>query len=423
MYSLLTLLFSLASQPTCNESIKKEIYVDSRDGQKYKTVLIHGQKWFAQNLNYSSSSLQGNVCAFSNADSCKFYGRSYSWYSANQVNVCPSGYHLPSSKEFDTLIKNTGGKISGINMKATSGFPMFYHSDPNGVDSYGWCGLPNRGLDASGNPVTGCTIKLQISIPGYYLDYTYTGCTGNEYYWTKDGNADIGIRYLIGHGVFDFTGGGDPKNKFYSVRCINDTDFSQQYLQSIKRDTVKIQQTVIKKDTVRIKDTVVKTKIDTVKIQQTVIKKDTIRIKDTIVETKTKIEFDTITMREIVNGFKESDKFYYEKLYSDFGKPTKSYSGITFNGVDDSGSNSTSPTIQIHTNIKTNVRIFVYDNMGTFVDKEEYNLSENKYYYFYFNGYNSIRQKVVNGVYLIRVLTTQNNKSSNTVYKVGIKND
>lgn len=420
---LLNLLLALSSQPTCNESIKKEIYVDSRDGQKYKTVLIRGQKWFAQNLNYSGVSVGGNVCAFNNEDSCKFYGRHYSWYSANQINVCPKGYHLPNSSEFDTLMKYTGGKISGINLKATSGFPKYYDIDVNGVDAFGWCGLPNYPVGDSGKITKGCTIKISVDIPGYKFNDVYSGCNGNEYYWTTDGDGTVGIRYLIGHGVYDLTGAPDPKNKMYSVRCLNDTDFTNQFLKTIKRDTVLIKSctTQIKKDTIKINktDTVFKytTKFDTIR------KFDTLKITRKEFDTLFKFVHDTITMSEIVNGFKESDKFYYEKLHIDFGKPSKTYSGITFSGLDDSGFVSTSPTIQIKTNIKSNVRIFVYDNIGTFVDKEEYKLSENKYYYFSFNGYNSIKQKVVNGIYLIRVITEQNNKFSNTVYKVGIKND
>lgn len=195
----------------------------------------------------------------------------------------------------------------------------------------------------------------------------------------------------------------------------------------LKIDTIKITvakikiDTLIKIDTIRLKDTLIKIKIDTFKVSNTIIKNDTVT--KIMYDTVTEIQKDTVKISQVVNGFKESDKFYYEKLHIDFGKPTKTYSGISYGSFDDSGFVSSSPTIQIHTNIKSNVRIFVYDNIGTFVDKEEFRISENKYYYFSFNGYNSIKQKVVNGIYLIRVITEQNNKFSNTVYKVGIKND
>jgi uncharacterized protein (TIGR02145 family) len=104
-------------------------FVDSisYDGQIYHTVRIGNQTWFADNLNYADSlstlDLRGNSwCYDDDIENCKKYGRLYSWtaamniaeeyqrkkYGSNEITqgICPSGWHIPSKKEFDTLTMN-----------------------------------------------------------------------------------------------------------------------------------------------------------------------------------------------------------------------------------------------------------------------------------------------------------------------------
>lgn len=93
---------------------------DSRDGKKYPVVGIGKQRWLGHNLNYSDSTtnenLRGNIwCDYS----CGTSGVYYSWTAAMDVpdttvadslnlklpyrGICPEGWHLPSSAEWDTL--------------------------------------------------------------------------------------------------------------------------------------------------------------------------------------------------------------------------------------------------------------------------------------------------------------------------------
>lgn len=83
-----------------------EGFRDPRDGKTYRYVKIGKQTWMAENLNYKMS---GSVCGRSDPN-CKRFGRAYTWPAAKKA--CPSGWHLPSSKEWDTLLSAVGGAKS-----------------------------------------------------------------------------------------------------------------------------------------------------------------------------------------------------------------------------------------------------------------------------------------------------------------------
>ena len=124
--------------------------IDERDGQKYRTVVIGGDRWMAQNLNYKTDS---SWCYKNNADanSCKKYGRVYAWNAANKA--CPAGYHLSSRQEWDRLVATAGGeKIAGKKLKAKSGWSW---NDRNrvsgdGTDNYGFSALSTDNGDYNG---------------------------------------------------------------------------------------------------------------------------------------------------------------------------------------------------------------------------------------------------------------------------------
>ena len=133
---------------------------DSRDGQTYKTVTIGSQTWMAQNLNYVT---ENSYCIEDNTSNCTKYGRLYTWaaamdsvgtWSANGKGcgfgrtcsptypvrgVCPTGWHLPTSAEFETLFTAVGGQsIAGKKLKSTNG----WNNNGNGMDDYSFSVLP-----------------------------------------------------------------------------------------------------------------------------------------------------------------------------------------------------------------------------------------------------------------------------------------
>ena len=111
---------------------------DSRDGQSYKIVTIGSQTWMAQNLNYETAN---SYCYNDNASNCTKYGRLYTWAAAK--NACPSGWHLPTKAEFETLITAVGGSsTAGTKLKSTSGWNDCNGKISNGTDDYSFSALP-----------------------------------------------------------------------------------------------------------------------------------------------------------------------------------------------------------------------------------------------------------------------------------------
>lgn len=127
-------------------------------GQDYQIVEIGNQCWMAENLNYETfdSWRYDSISTYGDV-----YGRLYTWEammngdgSSNTVpsevqGICPSGWHVPSRKEWkvleiylgvspsDTAITGFVGTVEGKKMKSTSG----WHNNGNGTNSSGFNGL------------------------------------------------------------------------------------------------------------------------------------------------------------------------------------------------------------------------------------------------------------------------------------------
>ena len=129
---------SSSSQDTTYNA-EKNTLTDLRDGKVYRTVKIGDQVWMAENLNFETDS---SYCYNDSAEYCAKYGRLYEWSAA--MDACPSGWHLPDTAEWRTLLDAVGGdSIAGTKLKSTSG----WNSDGNGTDDFGFTVLPAGGWD------------------------------------------------------------------------------------------------------------------------------------------------------------------------------------------------------------------------------------------------------------------------------------
>ena len=167
-------------------------FTDTRDGQTYKTVKIGKQTWMAQNLNYQTDS--GSWCYENKADNCNKYGKLYYWNTAK--TVCPTGWKLPDTVDWNKLISTANGDAAGKKLKSKSG----WKENGNGTDVLGFSALPG----------------------GYrynYGDFYYAGNDG--IWWTATEHGD---NYAYYRNIYYGSNGVD-EGYFYkgfgrSVRCI-----------------------------------------------------------------------------------------------------------------------------------------------------------------------------------------------------------
>jgi len=186
--------------PSSDGGVSGNMFTDSRDSKKYKTVKIGFQTWMAENLNYAAS---GSVCYKNNSGNCAKYGRLYDWNTAK--NACPSGWHLPSKSEYEELDKYVGGaNVAGKKLKAKSG----WNDNGNGTDDYGFSALPAGGYS------------------GYderFLSFGAIGYAGNWWSTSERENTSNLAYSRVMHYNSDTAYWGVPhKSNFNSVRCIKD---------------------------------------------------------------------------------------------------------------------------------------------------------------------------------------------------------
>ncbi len=169
-------------------------------GYNYKTVLINGNEWMAENMNTSTANGVSVVC-IRNSQINNFwqdYGCLYSWFDARKV--CPSGWHLPTKNEFDDLLTYVG--------KIHSNKILTANTWDNGKDTYGFEALP--------------------------AGFCYTGSSCYEFgdtasFWsaTKEPNDENEAMFLYIQGQSEASAAGvgrGLKSSKYSVRCVKDNN-------------------------------------------------------------------------------------------------------------------------------------------------------------------------------------------------------
>lgn len=111
--------------------------VKDTSGNVYRTVIIGGMEWMAENLrttkysngddilnitNSTDWSMLSNGAWVSYMDNDSFdipYGKLYNWFAIEDGRgVCPEGWSVPTSADYDSLVVTAGGNaVAGANLK------------------------------------------------------------------------------------------------------------------------------------------------------------------------------------------------------------------------------------------------------------------------------------------------------------------
>jgi len=202
------------------------------------TVKIGTQTWQKCNLNVvptSTNDAATNSACYDNKESnCAIYGRLYDWATAMALpasynvtsyylqigtkhkGLCPSGWHIPSNVDWNTLMKFVNPNCSddsscseaGIKLRAASGWNDYEGKSGNGTDNYGFSALPSgRGLS----------------------DGSFLNVGGSGYWWSADESRDsnahgwgINSQSYYADYADDFYHTVIDKSDLFSVRCVQD---------------------------------------------------------------------------------------------------------------------------------------------------------------------------------------------------------
>lgn len=151
------------SRPTV---VPETVFMDSRDSNVYEFVTIGDQVWMAENLKYlpslnidgTNSSTEPYYYVMGHYESTvvseakatanyNTYGVLYNGIAA--ATACPTGWHLPSNVEWQTLIDHVGGAdVAGGKLKEI-GFDHWNNPNTGATNEFGFNALPGGTLGTS----------------------------------------------------------------------------------------------------------------------------------------------------------------------------------------------------------------------------------------------------------------------------------
>ena len=206
--------YNPSTQFCSNVTVKAYSGSVTYQGQTYKTIIIGTQTWMAENLDYV---VEGSKCYNNDPVNCNTYGSLYNWVTAMALpsscnsnscsspiqsphrGLCPSGWHISSYDEWNTLsnyVQSNSGCIycDARLLKSTSGW--------NSEDPYGFSALPGGYGNSGGS---------------FYSVGNFGGWwSASEY------NSNSAYYRYMGHNNDRAYGSNDFKSNLLSVRCLQD---------------------------------------------------------------------------------------------------------------------------------------------------------------------------------------------------------
>jgi uncharacterized protein (TIGR02145 family) len=185
------------------------------EGKIYNTVQIGSQCWLKENLNVGEMILgvdtakDNNIiekyCYNNDTANCAVYGGLYQWNEAMQYSttegaggICPSGWHIPTSVEFQVLFNTDGG--DGNALKAIGQGDSTELGDGRGTNTSGFSAL------LSGFLYTGASNSL----------------SSEAYFWSSTENSSKSVygMYLSDYSNYINVKAYFTKEFGFNVRCL-----------------------------------------------------------------------------------------------------------------------------------------------------------------------------------------------------------
>lgn len=252
VYLLIVIVICLVS---CNNETKKnneisdETTTDSQEtslvkegkgvkdveGNVYKTIVLGDQEWMASNLKTSKyndgTTIPNEIddieweyietpawCYYNNdSKNNNTYGKLYNWYALSpetngDKNVCPSGWHVPTTSEWNDLVEYLGGNMSetvGGDLKE-SGTKHWKSPNTNATNASLFTALP-AGYRQGTADQGGANLGQFLEIGNYG---SWWSATESNAEWSDDFSIsyDNGYANVVSH----------TKDFGFSVRCLKD---------------------------------------------------------------------------------------------------------------------------------------------------------------------------------------------------------
>jgi uncharacterized protein (TIGR02145 family) len=176
--------------------IRPGTFTDPRDGERYRTVIINGRTWLADNLRFAAddSWAYGDDPGTVATD-----GRLYTWDGA--MAACPDGWHVASMREWLILAETFGGYRSNLD---------------DAPESVARAERSFRALTPGG--ASGFDVHL-AGFRDYFGAFRYWGV--DAYFWSSTERDDDAahILFFLG-GAEETQHGWAYKIAGHSVRCV-----------------------------------------------------------------------------------------------------------------------------------------------------------------------------------------------------------
>lgn len=229
--SLVILISSCKKDETGNNNFTCGDAITDADGNVYNTVQIGSQCWMKENLKVSSGipevtddtlwrwNTTPAWCYYDNDPANgATYGKLYNWYAVETGSLCPSGWHIPTDAEWQTLEMSLG--MSQTEADQVGG--------PRGDSAN--IGGQLQATNLWNNPNTDVTNSSGFTaLPGgFRSDRGIFGIVGNSGIgnfgglWSSSESNTFGAWYRFltgGSGVARYA---DLKGAGYSCRCLRD---------------------------------------------------------------------------------------------------------------------------------------------------------------------------------------------------------